>query len=193
MFSKVFALAFVASAAAQSGFSITSPGPNTWQVLQFLSAVFNSLNTLSWSPCDTTTQASIPSFNVVVMNSNQQLLSGNLSILGAQPTFDCSKTIPDMTNIAVGTGYTMFLTNSSDTLQVLASTTFEMKAFGSTYPPPVTASSPTGSGNASSTNSSTSASPSPTAGGKNGATVFEFSLQNLVGAIFGAGAIASFF
>lgn len=83
-----------------------------------------------------------PAFNVVVMNSDQNILAGNLTFLGnrtfcrllhptqsssvtsfiplIEPTFDCSKTITPQ-NIPVGTGYTMFLTNAINTNQVIAS------------------------------------------------------------------------
>ncbi|KAF8495034.1 hypothetical protein JB92DRAFT_2994481 [Gautieria morchelliformis] len=179
MLSQVFALALIASASAQS-ISITSPGPNTWWVS-------NSLNTLAWSPCpNAALQSEIPAFNVVVMNSNQQVLAGNLTFLGNQPTFDCSKTITPQ-NIPVGTGYTMFLTNAINTNQVYTSTTFEMKAQGSTYPPPVSSSS---SPSATANSSGTAASSSSSATAKpNAASPLLSNLQGLLGAVVGAGAI----
>ncbi|KIJ42422.1 hypothetical protein M422DRAFT_68039 [Sphaerobolus stellatus SS14] len=111
-----------------------------------------------------------PAFNVLV-SAPSSVAPGlvNLSLLGDQPTFQCSKSFTP-TNLPVGKGYTMTFTEATDTTKVLASTTFEVRDSGAAYPT-TTAESATGTaastGSAASTGASAQAS---TTGGTNSTT-----------------------
>jgi len=162
MFGKVLAFTFVAIAAAQTtNFQILAPGPDIWWVA-------NNINNIIWTPCDGTAPAT--AFNVLV-SAPSSVAPGlvNLSLLGNQPTFQCSKSFTP-TNLPVGKGYTMTFTEATDTTKVLASTTFEVRDSGAAYPT-TTAESATGTaastGSAASTGASAQAS---TTGGTNSTT-----------------------
>ncbi|KAF8526600.1 hypothetical protein BU17DRAFT_82714 [Hysterangium stoloniferum] len=98
-----------------------------------MGVVLNSKTVLQWSPCQGDITTTVPAFNVIVRNDDQNLLSGNLTILGPVNTFNCGVEYTPA-NIPVGTGYTMFFTQASDTTQDVASTRFEMRAAGSAFP-----------------------------------------------------------
>jgi len=119
-------LPFLTLVAAQFPFNITNPDSNHW-------FVSNSMNTIAWTPCTGALALQHPLFTVVVRNQDQSIIPGNLSEIGAVPTTDCSKSFTP-TNMPVGTGYTMFLEDSTTAQVIAVSELFEVKPVGSAYP-----------------------------------------------------------
>jgi len=159
------AFAFLASAllgGVTADLTIIVPGgPNLWWVDQ-------SENTLIWTCQD----SSYTQFNVLIANSNVNLLTAPLPIISSLDNFDCSRTITsDMFNLQAGTGYTIQLTDIFNDTDVYAtSQPFEIKAFGSSYPDSTATptASGTSSGSSGPSGTQSSAKPSGTAKGSTG-------------------------
>jgi len=121
-----------------------------------------------------------------VANPNPDLLVSVDPIVAVENNFDCSMTLSvDQANFTVGSNYTVQLANILNLTDVYAeSQPFDIKPFGSAYPPAsATPADPgaTSTGGATSSSSSTGSASSPT---KSSAAVSALSL-NSVGA-FGA-------
>lgn len=113
------------------------------------------MNTLEWS-CTQNTQYA--SFNVLIANTNVNVLATPLTIIPTLDNFTCSETISqNLFNLPASTGYTILLTDIFNNSDIYAtSQPFEIKPLGSSYPDP--SSTPTGG-------SSSSAGPSGTSSG----------------------------
>ncbi|KZV76721.1 hypothetical protein PENSPDRAFT_673350 [Peniophora sp. CONT] len=149
MFSlRALAAAFlVASAAAADTFSVLAPGgPNVWWVAE-------SQNTLTWT-CHTNPPAQV--FQLLLNNTNVNILPSPMAILANLNNADCSHTITtQQAALTPSTGYTIVLADQLDQTKIYAtSQEFEVKALGATYP--AASATPTeGGSSASATGSAT--------------------------------------
>jgi len=127
----------------------------------------NSDNNLIWTCND----SPYTQFNVLIANSNTNLLTAPLPIISTLDNFVCAKGITkDMFNLQAGTGYTIQLTDIFNNTHIYAtSQPFEIKPLGSAYPD--ASATPTGTGTTSGTGTNTASSPSSTATGSTGSSI----------------------
>ncbi|VDC07415.1 unnamed protein product [Peniophora sp. CBMAI 1063] len=181
------AASLVASAAAADSFSILAPGgPDVWWVAQ-------SANTLTWA-CHTNPPATV--FQLLINNTNQDILVSPMAILANLNNADCSHTITtQQAALTPSTGYTLVFADQTDQTKIYAtSQEFEVKALGATYPaasatPTEGSASATGSatGTAGSSAASTTAS---TAASSSSNTSGAMGLTASIGGVFFAAAAA---
>lgn len=141
--------ALVGSVAAE--FSVLSPGgPNLWWVAQ-------SQNTLVWSCTD---NPPATTFQVLLANTNVDILVAPSAIISTVNNADCSHTITQQqTNLIPATNYTIILADIVNQTHVYAtSQPFEVKALGASYPPASATPSDSGSSASASATASGSAS-----------------------------------
>ncbi|KAG8729230.1 hypothetical protein FRC12_021161 [Ceratobasidium sp. 428] len=131
----VFAIVALWVSLAQAQLTISEPSKDRWWVAQ-------SQNTLRWS-CNTSPYTN---WTVLITNPDATILSGPLALIAIHRVqfsdrynYDCSKTIIPGEQLKPGTGYVMTFANALNNTDVwAASEPFEVKAVGSTYPPPIT-------------------------------------------------------
>jgi len=109
--------------AAQTLFGIDTPSSTVWWVDQ-------GQNTMSWE-CHAV--PTISNFTVIINNTNQAVLPGNLAIIAQLDNADCSYAL--QINQTVATGYTLVFADPFNNTNVYAaSQQFEIKALGAAYP-----------------------------------------------------------
>lgn len=115
--------------------------------------VQNTSNLISW----TYTQGAPATVDIVVINSNNQTLNGNFSIARSVPVSSESFTVTDVT-LRVGTGYQVLFLDTTETQVLAQSSSFEVKAPGTSPAPTTSPSSTTPQGTGSGTSGNGTAS-----------------------------------
>jgi len=148
LFTRLSLVAFASTLISTvAGLSIIAPGGSS------LWWVDDADNNLVWDCSDKT----YDQFNVLIANTNVNVLAAPLPIIATLPNYVCSKLIlSTLLSVPAATGYTIQLTNIFNDTDIYAtSEPFEIKPAGSSYPASTATPSP----------GSTSGTPSSTSGG----------------------------
>jgi len=146
------------AASAQAALTITQPSASNWWIA-------DSVNNIAWT-CGNGNPAA---YTVVVTNPDVKLLTGPLAVVGVLNDYICSYSYTPGSELRVGTGYTLSLTDILNSTHIYAtSDPFEIKPKGSTYPPQVTPGAGASGSNAAS-GSGTATGSAPTSSPTNGA------------------------
>jgi len=116
---------------ASAAFQILSPGgPNLWWVAK-------SENVIAWSCRDNPPASTSNAYQLLVNNTDLNILTAAQAIVANVPNADCAHIIGvQQASLTPATGYTLIFADIIDQRKVYAvSQPFEVKALGATYPP----------------------------------------------------------
>jgi len=125
-----FTVVSTLASSATAAFQILSPGgPDLWWVAK-------SQNVISWT-CNTDAPiATGNAYQLLLNNTDPNILTAAQAIVANVPNADCSHEITtQQADVRVATGYTLIFADIIDQRKVYAvSQPFEVKALGATYP-----------------------------------------------------------